>query len=1393
MAEEVIEGYQISPQQNRVWALQRGGSPWRAQGLYLVEGDLDAAALGEAVAEVARRHEILRTDFRRLPGMDAPLQVISDEAVEGLESADLSGEADSREVEERLAEICDAARRAPLDPARGAHARFTLLKLAPGRHALLFSAPSLCADAESVKNLAGELARAYDVALRREMLEDEPLQYVDFSEWQGELLTGADADAGREYWLAAERALAEAATALPSEENAGGAISKAALDAAHDVAGDVTGVVRLRERSAAEVEEAARRLGVSARTLLLTCWQILLRRHGAGDAVFASYLCDGRRIERLRGALGLFARYLPLVVEFDDSFQLGDVAALVEEKLSADYRRQEFFPWTLKSSGTSGDAGASLPFKFDYVEWPEAREAGGVRFSLAGLDGRADDFKLKLAATRRGGVFELELRHDRAHYPAPLAERLAEQYGALLDDAVERPGSAVGELNLLGAEALRRTLSDWNDTAREHGRDACVHELFEEQAARTPDAVALVFGDEQLSFRELNERANRLAHRLKSLGVGPESRVGLCAQRSAELFVGLLAALKAGGAYVPLDPLQPRARLAFMLEDAKVCVVLSDERVAGTLPDVNVPVVMLDAAREDLEDSTRADGKSPKTRVRSGNLAYVIYTSGSTGRPKGVMIRHRSVVNLVAALGEAVYSSLAAPSRVSANAPLAFDASVKQWVQWLGGHAVCVVPEEIRPDGGALLDFLREQAIDVLDATPSQLKLMRAVGFTGSEAWAPAAMLLGGEALDAQDWSSLSSAARTRSHNVYGPTECTVDTTACLVEPGAERPHIGRPLANVRTYLLDTTGRPVPVGIPGEIHVGGEGLARGYLDRPSLTAERFVPDPFSQEPGARLYRTGDLARHLPDGRIEYLGRADRQVKVRGYRIELGEIESAITEHESVREAVVLAREDEPGDVRLVAYVVPRRRAMNAVEGRARYQLPNGMAVVHQNKNETDYLYEEIFEKEIYVRHGVELPEGACVFDVGANIGMFTLFVTQHCAGARVYAFEPIAPLFETLRLNAELYGDGVKLFPFGLSDRRASETFTFYPNYSMMSGRRDYAHAGGDVEVIKRYMRNQQEEGVSEMGALLEHADELLKDRFEGVEYPAQLRPLSEVIAEEGVGRIDLLKVDVQRAELDVLRGIADEHWPLVEQVVMEVHDAPGEASEGRVAEIVALLEARGFEAVAEQDEVMRGTDRYNLYAVRRGRRNAGANGAGVGVARHKPTPATVLTAGELRAALKGRLPDYMVPSAFVLLEQLPLTRNGKVDRAALPPPEQSRPDAAGQSFAAPQTQMERAIAAVWQQALHLDKVGTDENFFELGGHSLLMVQVHGKLRETLGRDISMVEMFQHPSVGALAAHLSRAEGDAPKDFSQARARAEKQRAAAGRNKRMTKGERPGV
>jgi len=435
---------------------------------------------------------------------------------------------------------------------------------------------------------------------------------------------------------------------------------------------------------------------------------------------------------------------------------------------------------------------------------------------------------------------------------------------------------------------------------------------------RTPDNIAVVFEDQQLNYRELNARANQLAHYLQNLGVGPDVLVGICVERSLEMMVGLLGILKAGGGYLPIDPEYPTERLLYILQDAQVRVLLTQKHLIAGLPKHQSELVCLDT---DWSFITQAQESNPGCEVQPENLAYAIYTSGSTGEPKGVMIQHSSVVNLAHGLHQAIYAHhQISPLRVSINGSLAFDTSVKQIIQLIYGHSLNIVPEKVRFDGHAMLSYLRQQKIDVLDCTPSQLRLLISVGLLDSDNH-PQSVLVGGEAIDESMWATLAKAQNINFYNVYGPTECTVDTTICLITANL-KPVIGRPIANVQTYILDEYLQPVPVGVPGELHIGGAGLARGYLNCPELTNEKFISHPFHQTTESRLYKTRDLARYLPDGNIEYLGRIDNQVKIRGFRIELGEIEAVLSQHNYVETTCVTAREDSPGIKRLVAYIVP---------------------------------------------------------------------------------------------------------------------------------------------------------------------------------------------------------------------------------------------------------------------------------------------------------------------------------------------------------------------------------------------------------------------------------------------------------------------------------------
>nr|QEO73750.1 AMP-dependent synthetase and ligase [uncultured bacterium] len=630
----------------------------------------------------------------------------------------------------------------------------------------------------------------------------------------------------------------------------------------------------------------------------------------------------------------------------------------------------------------------------------------------------------------------------------------------------------------------------------------------------------------------------------------------------------------------------------------------------------------------------------------------------------------------------------------------------------------------------------------------------------------PRVLLSGGEAIDEALWARLGGLTDVAAYNLYGPTECTVDSSVGRV--GGERPTIGRAVRHAQLLVLNERGGLAPAGAAGELYIGGAGVARGYLNRPGLTAGRFIPDPFSSEPGARLYRTGDVVRYLPTGELEYVGRADRQVKLRGYRVELGEVEAALRRQPGVRDAACALR-GEAGRERLVAYLAGAAVA-DPFGGVATHRLPDGRRVAHRNRNETDYLFEELFTKRAYFRHGVGLAEGAVVFDVGANIGMFTVLALDECPTARVYAFEPLTEVAECLRANARVYGRGrVRVYGHGLSDGEREEEFSYYPRYTMMSGQRRYADAEGEVSVITRYLENERAGGSREAGELLANSHALLEGRFEERRERCRLRRLSEVMREEGVAWVDLLKVDVQRAESDVLRGLDAESWARVGQVVMEVHDDA--AGGGRVRELKEELGGLGFAVEAEQDELLEGTDRWNLYAVRRD--YAGAKAAALagraaagdesGQAREWRGEEEVLTEWGLRAGLAQVLPEYMRPSDYVLLDSLPLTRNGKVDYKALPGLEEIRARNA-REYVAPRGELEQVIADVWRRLLRAEKVCVHENFFDAGGHSLLMAQFYHALKPSVGGDFTLLDLFKHPTISLLAKHLSegRAERKEP-------------------------------
>ncbi len=914
-----------------------------------------------------------------------------------------------------------------------------------------------------------------------------------------------------------------------------------------------------------------------------------------------------------------------------------------------------------------------------------------------------------------------------------------------------KPDQRLSELPILTEADRHRMLYEWNNRVRNYPSDKCIHHFIEDRAAGAPDAVAVVYEERHLSYGELNRRANQLAHYLiMKQGVGPEVLVGMCMKRSLESVICIIGILKAGGAYVPLDASYPEERLLTILRDCDAPVLITAGGMLHSLSSGQRNVVCLD---RDLNIIERESDENPESKSTSGNLAYVIYTSGSTGRPKGVAIEHRQLTNYIFGIQERLEFEREGNFAMVTTFTADLGNTMLFSALYTGG-TLHIVSRQHALDPEALGAYILSKSIDYLKIVPSHLQALLTAKHP--EHVLPRKMLiLGGEVTH----SDLVDRIRALSPvcaivNHYGPTETTIGvlTHQCedaIVTRSGSIP-IGKPLPNTAIYVLDKYLQPVPIGVVGEIYIGGKCLARGYLNDPELTKEKFIDNPFSESASdSLLYKTGDLARYLADGNVEFLGRADNQIKVRGYRVELTEIESSLRQHHKVHDALVLPRVDGQGDNVLAAYVLPNREASPVISGKKRYRLPNNLAVAHVNKHETDYIYSEIFERQAYLRHGLSIKKGDCVFDIGANIGLFALYVNSICGDVRLYSFEPNPDVFELLKANAALYGNNINLFNCGLADEEKTADFTFFPGYSLLSG----FHADGKTEkdTVKAFITNQYNAGRSELAEFIEQADSILDHRFTPESFSARVRTLSNVMDEQNVECINLLKINVERSELDVLRGVRDEHWGRIRQIVLEVD------IEENLEVIRNLLERQGYNVVVQQEPFLENTQLHYVYAKKRSEDEGWVNHLADNSCVHEmqllPEPFIVID--ELRHYLKGKVPDFMLPSYFFVLEEFPLTRNGKVDVQALPTPVHDHCDR-GDSSMTPQSSLEGKVLKIWKDILKHDAMGIHDDFFDLGGHSLLAMRLISSIRRNLHVELSVHDIFEYTTVAGLAAIISK-------------------------------------
>ncbi|HEY7492545.1 MAG TPA: amino acid adenylation domain-containing protein, partial [Candidatus Tectomicrobia bacterium] len=919
MHQETIEGFCLSPQQAHLWRLQSGeqGQPYWAQCTVSIDGPLDTERFQVALATVVRRQEILRTTFRCLPAMTLPLQVIAEHLAVALQTHDVSGWL-PQEQAARVEALVREMSQTPVDLAYGPLLQVALVRLALHRHLLLLSLPAMSADAVGLENIVRELSRCYGTGLGGEELADVPLQYVDLAEWQQELLVSEETKAGREYWrgydMADQRTLG-----LPFER----AATVASAQSVPPGFAPQCHTVTVDGELVRQIEALAQQRATSLAVLLLAGWQILLWRLTGQSDMLVGVAYDGRKYAELKDALGLFAKYLPVQSHLADNYCLSRLLEQVGNSTRELYKWQEYFAWE-HLVGSPGEVGepSFFPFCFDYTEQPARYTAGDTTFAICQHYTCIDRFKVKLSCAHGREALSVTLHYDSQCYLPEDIARLADQFLTVLQSIIGSPEATISALETLSKAEREQLLKAFNNTQTAYASQQPIHHLVETQAACHPDAIAVVVEDRHLSYEALNGRANQLAHYLRGLGIGPEALVAVGMERSLDMVVGMLGILKAGGAYVPLDPVLPQARLAGMVEEARPRVLLTQERLLARLPTPGGPVVCLDTEWEVI---SRHSAENPSSGVRPEHLAYVLFTSGSTGQPKGVAVAHDNLCNYVHSIAE----RLVLPAGASYATVSTFAADLGHTAIFpalVTGGCLHVVSQECATDPNAFADYFRRHAIDCLKIVPSHLAALLG-SLPSGEVLPRQRLVMGGEACG---WDLVERVRKLAPEclifNHYGPTETTVGVLTHAIAPGEAAVHtatvpLGRPLGNTQVYLLDAQLRPVPIGVPGEVYIGGANVARGYLQQPALTAERFLPDPFSGEPSARLYRTGDMARHRPDGVIEFLGRLDHQVKLRGFRIELGEIEAVLRQHAKVRESVVVMREDEPGGQRLVAYVV----------------------------------------------------------------------------------------------------------------------------------------------------------------------------------------------------------------------------------------------------------------------------------------------------------------------------------------------------------------------------------------------------------------------------------------------------------------------------------------
>ena len=1376
--------------QERLWFVDKfdGSTHYHSPEVYRIKGAVNQEHMEYALREIVNRHEVLRTVFVEEEG--EAYQIILPQNQWQMSFSDFSNEQDNPVVETLINQEVETA----FDLSKDHMLRAHLVQLAEEESILILVIHHIATDGWSDWVFNNELIELYEAAKenRKPILQPISIQYADYATWQREYLQGEVLQGKLDYWK--EKLEGIEPLNIPVDF---------VRPTSQSIKGDSLSF-KLDESLSQDLEDLSKKEGVTLYMLLVSAFKVLLHKYSGQEDLCVGTNVANRTQKEIESLVGFFVNSLALrsFVSNDASFTnfLQQVKTTVLDAYShQDVPFEKVVDYVVKKRDLSRTPLFQVMFDLHSAMDTSALEFGELSLEAETFDYKISQFDLVVNVGKTKKGLELNIQYCSELFENSTAERFLKHYKEVLKSIVNNPNQLIQEINVLPEAEKDLLLSLHSSTSEigfnkgkvDLGNTKTINQRFEEIALQYPKELAVYCGKEQWNYQRLNETANQIAHTLKDMSIQKGDFVGIYLDRDPYLIAGLLGIIKYGAVYVPLDTQNPVERIEGMIESSGMKGLITSSTLLGNLESINNRVVILaDEADATLKENSKerglsikgaeevnANGKENPANVNEmRSWAYMLYTSGSTGQPKGAITRHDGAMNHI--LAEYAALELKDGFRFLQSAGIGSDISVWQILApLLKGGAVVIVNKFELLDYNQLLNTIEKDQISIVEFVPSfiwgfldHIKSLKLIPRLPSLEW----IMMVGEAVPVKlvnEWRNCF--PHVRILNGYGPCEASDDITQYeiigLLSDKLPRVPIGQPIHNMNIFITDSLGKLCPIGIPGEICVSGVGVGAGYWKLPQKTAESFIQNPFKDTLGDYVYKTGDLARWLPDGNLEFLGRIDRQVKIRGHRVELGEIESFIREEAFVKDAHLLINKSADKGEALISFVVPeetngndqtvligksmrRQIEENLTAHLAAHphlsekttELEKGIQLFEQNRSETLFAYDEIFKDLAYIQHGISLKPGAVVVDVGGNIGIFSMFISLHYPGSEIYAFEPLPPTFEIMEANCKVYSihSKIKAYNAGLSDKRQEVVFQHYPQNTMLSGR--YGDLESDRDYVRKVLEKQVEVGEDNSNA---NIDWLVDKAMEMEEYNCQLMTLSEIIEENNIEQIDLLKIDAERSEIDVMNGIKEEHWSKIQQLVIEVHE-DGES----LSLVKNMLTEKGFTYHVEQELLLKGTDLYNIYARRENQDEELTS-----------TPELV-GLDELQQTLRSKcgqgLPAYMQPTHYFFLEEMPLNLSDKVDEnkllACLEVGDAETNEV--RSVVACETATEEAVLAIWQKLLDVQQISADDDFFEIGGHSLLAMRVKAAIRKTCDVELDIRDLFVHKTIQQIATHVDGKE-----------------------------------